>query len=211
MSATQLCFVRHGETDWNAQRRLQGQTDTPLNAKGLAQAAAAATALARHKFHAVFSSDLSRARNTAEIIANRLSLPVHARSALRERHYGIFTGLNYDEAEARYPAEFEKFRTRDPDFNVVGGESLHTLAERVRQCVNNMVAAHPGQTVLVVAHGGVLDIVHRMVTRQPLEAPRDFAISNAALNWLECFRGHWRMLTWNELPSTAEALDELPN
>ncbi len=208
---TRLCLVRHGETAWNAERRIQGQLDVPLSAVGHAQARATANWLAREDFSAIYSSDLARALHTAEASAHLLKLPIQRSIGLRERHYGVFQTLTYAEMQRRYPQEYARFLARDAEFAFPdGGESLRRFAERVNQCIDAIVAAHPDGQVLVVTHGGVLDILHRRASGQPLSAPRDFEIPNAALNWLEVDQGKWTLLSWAERSHLAEALDELP-
>ncbi len=211
VSATRLCLVRHGETAWNAERRLQGHLDIPLNDNGNAQARATAQSLSGQHFEAAYSSDLLRARQTAEAVVRTLGLAVRHDPALRERHYGVFQGLTYDEAEALHPEQFARFRRRDPDFAFAAdGESLRAFATRIVDALHGIAARHPGQQVLVVTHGGVLDIAHRLATGKPLDAVRDFTIPNAALNWLEFAGGRWRLLAWAEQSHLDTARDELP-
>lgn len=208
---TRLCLVRHGETAWNAERRIQGQLDVPLSAVGHAQARAAANWLAREEFAAIYSSDLARALHTAEAAAHLLKLPIRRRVELRERHYGVFQTLTYGEMQRRYPREYARFLARDEEFAFPdGGESLRRFAGRVNRCVDEIVAAHPGGQVLIFTHGGVLDVLHRRASGRPLSAPRDFEIPNAGLNWLEADNGQWTLLSWAERGHLAEALDELP-
>ena len=210
--ATRICLVRHGETAWNTERRLQGHTDIPLNATGLAQARATATNLAAERFDAAYSSDLDRARQTAEAIAARCGIHLAFDAALRERHYGAFQSLTYDEARARFPAHYHRFETRDPEFTFPdGGESLREFAERVRSTLEGIARRHHGGTVLVVTHGGVLDIVHRLATGKRLDAPRDFPIPNAALNWIAWNDEAWSLISWAQQRHLQMALDELPN
>jgi probable phosphoglycerate mutase len=209
---TRLCLVRHGETTWNAQRRLQGHLDVPLNDTGHAQARATAARLAGHAFAAVYCSDLARARQTAEAAARALGAAPVATAALRERHYGAFQGLTYDEARARFPAEYDRFTAREADFAFPhGGESLTGLATRIAAVLHEIAERHAGAQVLVVSHGGVLDVAHRLATGKPLEAARDFAIPNAALNWIALASGRWRLLSWADDGHLAQARDELPN
>ena len=211
MSATRLCLVRHGETAWNAERRIQGQLDVPLSAVGHAQARATANWLAREEFAAIYSSDLSRALHTAEAAAHLLRLPIRREIALRERHYGVLQTLTYAEFERRHPSAHARFLAREETFALPGGgESLRQFADRVNRCIDGIVAAHPGGQVLIVTHGGVLDIVHRRASGKPLSVPRDFEIPNAGLNWLEVERDKWTLLSWAERSHLAEALDELP-
>lgn len=208
---TRLCLVRHGETAWNAERRIQGQLDVPLSTTGHAQARAAANALAREDFSAIYSSDLARALHTAEASAHLLKLPIRKEVALRERHYGVLQTLTYAEFERCHPNAYARFLAREEAFALPGGgESLRRFADRVNRCLDEVVSAHPGGQVLVFTHGGVLDIVHRRASGRPLSVPRDFEIPNTALNWLEVERGKWTLLSWAERSHLAEALDELP-
>lgn len=195
-AATRFCIVRHGETTWNAERRIQGQTDIPLNATGHKQALAAARGLAQHRFDALYTSDLQRARDTAAAAAQLLQLPMVSLPAMRERHYGIFQGLTPSEAELSHPADFARYSARDPNFDYVNGESLATFSGRIVSTMNELAARHAGQTVLVVAHGGVLDVLYRQATGRALETPRDFAIPNAAFNWLCIAPEGWFVETW---------------
>lgn len=211
--ACRICLVRHGETAWNAERRLQGHIDIPLNPRGLSQAEATARSLARagERFAALYSSDLQRARQTAEAVARAHGLAATHDARLRERHYGVLQGLTFDEAERQQPQAWQHFKRREPQVALDGGgESLGGLAARVHGALEEIAARHAGETVVVVTHGGVLDIAHRLATGKPLEAVRDFAIPNAALNWVEHTSGCWRLLAWADESHLASALDELP-
>lgn len=207
---TRLCLIRHGETDWNAERRLQGHLDIPLNSTGVAQAAAAAATLPKQVFSACYSSDLLRAVHTARAACAVLGLAPRTTAALRERHYGHFQGLTYHEAAQRHADDYARFEARDPDFAFAGGESLRDFATRIGDCLSEIVARHPGETVLIVTHGGVLDIAHRVATGKPLDAPRDFTIPNAALNWIR-HDGAWSLESWADQRHLQDARDELPN
>lgn len=209
---TRICLVRHGETDWNAERRLQGHLDVPLNATGLAQARATAANLASERFAAVYTSDLQRARQTAAEAVRALGLEVALEPRLRERRYGVFEGLTYAEAQARYPEDYRRFQERDPAFAFPqGGESLETFAARIRGALETLAARHAGAQILVVTHGGVLDIAHRLTSGKSLASVRDFLIPNAALNWIEYTGNRWRLLAWAQQAHLAAARDELPN
>ena len=211
MPPTRICLVRHGETDWNREKRLQGHEDIPLNTTGLAQAEATARHLSEHDFSAIYSSDLSRALATAQTAASHLGLPVTPTEELRERHGGIFQGLTQDEAWAHHGEGYGRYRGRDPDYAAPGGESLRKVAERVTDFLHKLAELHEGESILVVSHGGVLDIAHRLATGKPLDTPRDFTISNAAVNWIEHQGGQWQLRAWDERPGTdpGPALDEL--
>ena len=212
-NSCRICLVRHGETAWNTERRLQGHIDIPLNDTGLSQAEATALSLARagFRFSALYSSDLQRARQTAAAIARTHALaPMHD-PRLRERHYGHFQGLTYDEAEHRHPEHFQRFKAREPHFAVPdSGESLVGLAARVHAALEEIAGRHTGEAVVVVTHGGVLDIVHRLASGQGLEPARDFAIPNAALYWIELWAGSWKLIAWADESHLQGALDELP-
>lgn len=206
---TRLCLVRHGETAWNNQRRLQGSTDIPLNETGLRQAHATALRLAGERFDHIYSSDLQRARATADAIAARLNLAVETFPLLRERHYGEFQGLTHDEAAQRYPALQARLRARDPDAQPPAGESLGVFARRANEALTALVERHPGATLLVVSHGGVLDIAYRLATGMALQAPRDFLIGNACINWIAHDGVDWQLESWGDDAHLGQALDEL--
>ena len=143
---TTLLLVRHGETDWNRELRIQGSSDTALNATGRAQALELARDLADVPFDAVYSSDLGRARETAEIVVADRGLDVRLDAALRERNFGSWEGLTRAEIADRFP-----------DLEQHDGETDDDVRERVLAAVDRIVAAHPGKEVLVVSHGGALN------------------------------------------------------
>lgn len=213
---TRLCLIRHGETEWNAERRIQGQIDIGLNATGLSQAQAAGRWLRGAGIVALYSSDLKRAATTAEAIGAELGLGVSRHPELRERCYGIFQGLTYAEAAARYPEGYAAFEGRNADYAFENGESLKTMYARVTGKLREIAAAHVGTAVAVVVHGGVLDIVNRFVRATPLERPRDFLIPNAGLNWISTVDSEkgqkWTIESWGETGHLEPgALDELPS
>jgi broad specificity phosphatase PhoE len=156
-------FARHGETDWNAAGRWQGQTDVPLNDVGRAQAKALAARLRGEGIRLVVSSDLSRARETAEIVARELGLDLaDADAAFRERAYGIFEGLTREECTARYPAEWASFEG-DPRIPPPGVEPLAELAGRMLIGLRR-VAARGIQPALIVSHGRAIRSLATLVT-----------------------------------------------
>lgn len=207
--ATRLCIVRHGETAWNAEHRVQGQLDVALNDTGRAQAQAVAQALADDRFAAIYSSDLSRARQTAEPVARLLSMRMLVEPGLRERHYGIFERLTYAEVKVRYPEDYARFERRDPEYDFQTGEALRAFSERAVRCVRALAGRHPGESILLVTHGGVLDKLYRFITGLPLSAPRDFAIPNCAINRIEA-SSSWKILSWADVSHLESALDDLP-
>ncbi|MEO6025076.1 MAG: histidine phosphatase family protein [Burkholderiales bacterium] len=207
---THLCLIRHGETEWNATGRIQGQLDIPLSAVGLAQADAVARELANEMFSVIYCSDLTRARQTAAPTAEKLRLLPHYTAQLRERHYGLFETLTYGEAKQQHPEAYERFKDRDPDFDFSTGESLRDFYQRSVACVSEITAQHRGERVLIFTHGGVLEMVRRYATNLNLSAPRDFEIPNTALNWIEVDADHWRIAMWSSQAHLAFTLDELP-
>ncbi|MFW9615538.1 histidine phosphatase family protein [Aquabacterium sp.] len=179
---TRLLLIRHGETAWNIDSRIQGHTDIPLNDVGRWQAERVALALADEGVDAVFSSDLQRARDTAEAIARTVSRPLQLDAQLRERHFGRLEGLTHGEIHAQWPDDARRWRDRDPHYGPDGGETLSAFYERCVGALRRVAEAHPGQTVVVVAHGGVLDCFYRAATHVALEAPRTWKITNASIN-----------------------------
>jgi probable phosphoglycerate mutase len=202
----ELILIRHGETDWNRERRMQGQTDTPLSDTGRAQAAAVGQRLAQHPFAAIYSSDLSRAWDTAAVIAraNVNGRDVCREPALRERTFGMFEGLTYDEMKQRYPAEHARFAAREPDFAVPGGESPRQFFERSLACLNAIAHKHAGQCVVVVTHGMVLDTLYRAAHLMPLEGKRDAPLLNASLNTFRRTTDAWIQIAWGDVEHLAD-------
>lgn len=184
MQATRILAIRHGETAWNRDTRIQGHLDIPLNDTGLWQAGRAAEALRDEALAAVYASDLSRAHQTASAIAGTLSLSVQTHTGLRERCFGVFQGRTWTELEAGWPDAARAWRQRVPDFAPEGGESLLQLRERVLATLAELAARHLGEQIVVVAHGGVLDILYRAATGVELQAPRSWDLGNAAINRL---------------------------
>lgn len=206
---THLCIVRHGETAWNAEHRVQGQLDVPLNAIGQAQALAASKVLSHEKFDAIYSSDLSRARQTAQLTASCLSMNVLIDKELRERHYGIFERLTYAEVKVRYPEDYARFEARDPEYAFRTGESLKNFNTRSIAAVSKLANAHKGERILVFTHGGVLDMLYRFISGLPLSAERKFGIPNAGLNRVEVTPAGWQIRAWADTAHLEGALDDL--
>lgn len=184
MQATRIIAVRHGETAWNVDTRIQGHLDIPLNETGQWQAQQLAQALAGEPIDAIYASDLQRAYATAQAVADATGAPITPETGLRERSFGHFQGRTFAEIEAELPEDARRWRKRDPDYVPEGGESLVMLRERIERTVFALAEKHPGEQVLMVAHGGVLDVLYRMATRQEIQAPRTWQLSNAAINRL---------------------------
>jgi probable phosphoglycerate mutase len=150
--ATTIVLVRHGETDWNRERRFQGHADVPLNAVGLAQARELAASLDGERFSAVYSSPLRRALETAEIVAARLGVAIEANAGLMEVDVGSWSGLTTLEVEERFPEGFRRWREHGSGWT--DGETYEELARRVTSALAEIGRRHPGEHVLAVSHGG---------------------------------------------------------
>ena len=207
---TKLCIVRHGETAWNAEHRVQGQLDVPLNAIGQAQALAASKVLSKEKFDAIYSSDLSRARQTAQQTPTNLSMNIIEEKDLRERHYGIFEKLTYAEVKVRFPEDYARFEARDPEYAFRTGEALKDFSARSIAVISKMANKHESESILVFTHGGVLDMLYRYITGLSLSAERKFGIPNAGLNRIEVSPAGWQILTWADIAHLDGAMDDLP-
>ncbi len=198
-----LIVVRHGETDWNRVRRLQGHTDIALNQAGIEQAARVASALAHEAIAAIHSSDLARALATAEPVAAALGLVVKREPLLRERNYGLLEGKTFAEILAQHPQEAERLRLRDARHRMPEGESQTEFFERVVAAVRAIAAdeervGEHARAILIVTHGGVLDMLYREAHDLPLDGERACAIPNALINRLEVDDGRFTVKSWAE-------------
>ena len=161
---------------------MQGHLDSPLTERGIKQAEEVAEHLVDLPIKAIYSSDLGRAMATAEAVARRTGLSIIPEPRVRERSLGIFQGLTEPEVTARYPAEWERFLTRDPDYRMPGGESSRDRVVRSSLALEELGARHGGEVVVLVTHGGILDGLFRIVTGIPLESPRKFKIWNGGIS-----------------------------
>jgi len=184
METTRIIAIRHGETAWNVDTRIQGQTDIGLNDKGHWQARQAAAALAHEPIAAIYTSDLSRAHDTARAIAQVQGLTPQTERGLRERAFGIFEKRTWAEIESLWPDDARQWRERVPEWAPAEGESLLALRERIQHLTHALAARHLGEQIVLVAHGGVMDILYRLATQQALQAPRTWTLGNANINRL---------------------------
>lgn len=211
----EILLIRHGETAWNRVRRMQGHVDTPLNEEGLRQARALGLAMASKKPDAIYSSDLQRARMTAQPVADAHQMNIVFDTELRERCYGAFEGLMYEEITQRYPEEFAAWHARDLHLRFPAGErqaeTLQEFHDRSVMALERIARRHAqSQTVVVVTHGGVLDCVYRAATGMPVEARRDFETINAAINRLRWDGNRFILLQWADVSHLESAgLDEI--
>lgn len=198
MTKTRFCLVRHGETDWNVARRLQGHTDIALNAHGLTQAIQLAQSLKQSnlQFDVLYTSDLQRAALTANALVEYFKIPAITNSDLRERHLGALQGLTINEAPLVQPDLWQAHLARELDHDMSGGESITQFAQRIRYVLEKLRQKHLGQTVLLVSHGGVLDMMYRIATNQALVAERIAVVPNASLNWIFHDGYSWQLDYW---------------
>ncbi|MET0961837.1 MAG: histidine phosphatase family protein [Noviherbaspirillum sp.] len=212
---TEIFLIRHGETAWNAERRLQGHLDIPLNEEGRRQAAALGRAMAGESIDAIFSSDLSRANSTAQAVAEVHGLPLQTDPALRERCFGAFEGLLYEELEGRYPEAHAQWRVRDPHARYPDGErraeTFAEFAQRAVDAVCRIAESQRGKRIVIVSHGGVLDCVYRAAHDMDISAPRDFDVLNASINRIRWDGERLHVLRWSDDSHLSAALDELGN
>ncbi|MDZ7592929.1 MAG: histidine phosphatase family protein [Rubrivivax sp.] len=202
---TRVFALRHGQTAWNAERRIQGQLDVPLDDTGRWQAARLAQALAEEGLAAIYSSDLQRAHATALALAAATGLEVGTQVALRERFFGHFEGTTFAEIEQRWPEDVLRWRRREAGFGPGGGEPLAAFYARSVAAVTQLAARHPGQAIAVVAHGGVLDGLYRAAMHLALDAPRTWQIDNASINRLLYTGEGWAVTGWNDSSHLAGA------
>ena len=181
---TRVTAIRHGETTWNVDTRIQGHRDIPLSAVGRRQAERLAQALVDEPITAIYASDLTRAWETAQYLGRALGKEVIKETGLRERGFGDFEGKTFAAIEVLLPEQSMRWRKRDPEFAPAGGESLLALRSRVLEAAGRLAAQHPGELIAMVGHGGVMDVLYRAATRLDIQAPRSWALGNAAINRL---------------------------
>ena len=207
---TRIIAIRHGETSWNVDTRIQGHLDIPLSANGRWQAERLADALKGEPLAAIYASDLTRAWETAQYVARAQGLEVIKEVGLRERGFGDFQGKTFAEIEALLPEQSTRWRKRDPEFSPQGGESLVALRSRVISATERLAALHPGEQIAVVGHGGVMDVLYRAATRLEIQAPRTWALGNAAINRLLWTPEGFSLVGWADTGHLDDdALDEI--
>ncbi len=195
---TRFIVIRHGETRWNVEARIQGQGDSALTEAGIEQARALARRLATEKFDLLVASDLGRAHDTARHVAARSGHELRLDARLRERSFGVGEGMTYEEIDRAYPDAFSRVREVDPDYVIPGGESRSQFHERVRGAFEGLAAQHPGKTIVVVTHGGVLATFYRHVKGIDLRTPHRIPITNASYNALAFDGERWTIEAWSD-------------
>ena len=199
MQSTHIIAIRHGETDWNALGRYQGQTDIPLNEAGLAQAKQAAAFLRDKTIHAIYTSNLSRASQTALEIAQLRNEELGIIPELREQHYGVFQGLTGAQVKERWPDAHQKWHDRVPEFGPEGGETRNEFKERCINALKQVAMQHPGEVLAVVCHGGVLDCLYREAAKLPMDVTRTWSLENAAMNHLRYDENGFSLVDWGNI------------
>ena len=202
MILTKLYLVRHGQSAGNAEGRFGGHSATPLSALGKRQAQLVAKALAKEKIHAVYSSDLLRAVQTAEPLAKILNLKINATGAFRERHVGVLEGLTFDEAKENFTVDYNALVSREVAHVITDGESYQQLLKRATGALEDILQSHAGEKVAIFAHTGticfltlyLLGAIHEHTTHTPW-----LVTSNCGINRFE-FRGrdNVRLLALND-------------
>jgi probable phosphoglycerate mutase len=201
---TRFIVVRHGETRWNLEARIQGHGDSPLTEIGLAQADALAARLATERFDLLVSSDLGRALGTAQRIAHATGHEIVPDPRFRERAFGCAEGLTYGEMDHQFPEAFSHVRETDPDYRMPGGESRRELYERVREGFEALARDHPQRSVAVVCHGGVLAALYRHVHGIGPSAMARIPIPNASYNRVLAQDERWSIEVWGDTAHLAD-------
>lgn len=184
---TRVIFVRHGETLWNHSKRYQGHSDIPLNEKGLQQAKMVAQRLKNESIRAVYSSDLTRAVQTAEAIAEPHSLQTVALPELREVNFGLWEGLRYEEIMAAWPEVLSAIYSRPGTDRIPGGESFYEVQERTARGLKKCIAGHSEETIVIVSHGGTMRVLLCDALGLPIEKMWSLRQDSTGINIIEYF------------------------
>jgi probable phosphoglycerate mutase len=216
-ATTDILLIRHGETDWNVDKRLQGHIDIPLNAEGQRQAAALGRALGNEPLDAIYASDLQRARDTAQAVATLQGKDVHIDEALRERCYGGFEGLQHHDIAQRYPQDYAAWKARELDARYPAGErvaeTMREFSERAVGAVTRLIRhsnSRQHRKIAIVTHGGVLECIYRWSRQTGFAHARDFDIFNAGINRMQWDGERLRIAQWADVAHlSANVLDEV--
>ena len=193
---TELILIRHGETFWNREHRIQGHLDSALTPEGIAQAEACARRLADEQIDVVVASDLGRVRHTAEILLAGRALPVTFDASLRERCFGTGEGMTYAEMDGKYPQLFSQVGLVDSEFTLPEGETRAAFHARVNAAINRLATAHAGKRLLIVTHGGVLGVIYRWLNDIPIASAQRVAIPNVGYNRISLHPSGWKIDAW---------------
>jgi probable phosphoglycerate mutase len=205
MTPTRLIIVRHGETAWNLEGRYQGHADSSLTETGISQAHLLSERFAREPFSTLYSSDLGRARETAQIIATRTGRELRLDTRLRERGLGVMQGLRRIEFQQRMPDDYTRFASGDWDYAPAKGESSRLSVQRFIEALTEIATNHTGQTIGVITHGGVLGNFLRVVIGVGSEEPRRFKRFNGSWNVFSFEGGRWLLDTWGDVSHLSDS------
>ena len=204
---THFILIRHGETMWNREHRIQGQLNSELSPTGHAQAVAVGRRLQAEGVQRLVSSDLGRTLQTAAPIVKATGLKLETDARLRERHFGIFQALTPDEIQARHPAGYARWQAREPDYAMPEGESLMQFRARLSTCLEEIAAAGHAK-VAIVTHGGALDALYRIATGTPYSTARNWPLGNASINDIVIENGAWRLVGWGDIAHLTASEDD---
>ena len=204
---THFILIRHGETMWNREHRIQGQLNSELSPTGHAQAVAVGRRLQAEGVQRLISSDLGRTLQTAAPIVKATGLKLETDARLRERHFGIFQGLTPDEIQARHPGGYARWQAREPDYAMPEGESLMQFRARLSACLEEICTAGHAK-VAIVTHGGALDALYRIATGTPYSTARNWPLGNASINDIVIENGAWRLVGWGDIAHLTASEDD---
>ncbi|MDA0263878.1 MAG: histidine phosphatase family protein [Chloroflexi bacterium] len=193
-----LLIVRHGETAWNAEGRIQGHTDIGLSDRGIEQAAMLGMRLAGTQIDAAYSSDMMRTSETAKIALGTRGVTAFETPRLREYHKGVFEGLTLAEIQCRYPADYPRYLEKDLDYAPEGGESVRGVTARMAEIFQEIIAKHLDETVLVVGHGGSLRAAMTSIMGMPLERSWSFVFGNCSLSMVDTYKDNVVLRLFND-------------
>jgi len=185
MKETEIILIRHGETEWNSQQRMQGHSNSDLSSVGQAQIQALGQWMKNVPFDLIYSSDSLRAKQTAEAITQFSGHELQFDQRLREKNLGVFEGLTSEEARERHPEVFRLFKTAGSKYVIDEGESTQQLQDRALEIVNEIRIKHPEERILLVTHGGFIRVVMKHSLGLSLETPTRFLIRNTGVFRLE--------------------------
>ena len=197
MATTTLIVIRHGETFWNREQRIQGHLNSELTPEGIAQAEACAARLMDEHIDVVVASDLDRVQHTAEILVGGRALPMARDVSLRERCFGIGEGMTYAEMDARYPQMFTTNGLVDAEFTLPKGESRALFHQRIKKSIEGISTVYAGKRVLVVTHGGVLGVIYRWLNNLQVGSQK-IAIPNVGYNRISTSADGWKIEIWGD-------------
>ncbi len=203
MNDTVLILIRHGETLWNTQLRMQGSLDSDLTPKGESQIKALGEWMKEVPFDYIYCSDTARAHKTAEAISKFTGHNLNLDKRLREKNLGVFEGLTSEEARVRYPETFQQFKTAGASYVIDQGESTQQLLERALDAIEEIRDRHLQKVTVLVTHGGVVRVLMKHVLGIPLDAPTQFLIGNTGIFRL-IWREKWIVAEMGALPHLEE-------